>query len=68
MGYNPILLFRKDREDSLKSHLNRFEKETSLYSICSYLYKNMNERIANSIMNDLTTIEIDCKKKENVKL
>lgn len=27
MVYNPILLFRKDREDSLKSPLNRFEKE-----------------------------------------
>ena len=56
------------KDNYIKDILNRFEKETSLYSICSYLYKNMNERITNSIMNDLTTIEIDCKKKENVKL
>ena len=27
MGYEPILLFRKNREDSLRTPLNRFEKE-----------------------------------------
>ena len=65
-NYSNVKVIVKD--NYIKDILNRFEKETSLYSICSYLYKNMNERIANSIMNDLTTIEIDCKKKENVKL
>lgn len=65
-NYNNVEVIVKD--NYIKDILNKFENEKSLYSICSYLYKDINERVTDSIMNDLTTIEINCDKKENVKL